>query len=60
MEELVTLQYGSFTILEEQVKDLPRGLAAQSRWLIGPSEDSSILMNWKRQHPGCNNTQCQE
>ena len=60
MEGLVTLQYGSFTILGEQVKEYGQRTRC-SKWVAEWTlQDHLYLSKLRREHPGWNATQHQE
>ena len=60
MEELVTLQYGSFTILGEQVREYAQ-MTSCPNWVTNRTLWGQLyLSELRRKHPGWNATQYQE
>ena len=60
MKELVTIQYGSFTILGKRVKEFAQRTSC-SKWVADQTLQGQLnLSKLRREHPGWNTTQCQE
>ena len=60
MEELVTLQYGSFMILGERAKEFTERTGCWKRVANWTLQAKLFLSELRREHPGGNTAQCQE
>ena len=60
MEELVNLQYGSFTTLGEQTWEFIQRTGCSNRVAKQTLQGQLYLNKLRRQHPGWNTAQCQE
>ena len=60
MEELVTLQYGIFPILGEQVREYTQRTGYSNRVADQTIWGQLYLSELRREHPTWNTTQCQE
>ena len=60
MEKLVTLQYGNFTILGEQMKEFAQRTDCSNRVANQTLRDQLYLNELTREHPGWITTWCQE
>ena len=60
MEELVTLQYGSFTLLEERAKEFAQRTGC-SKWVADETLWGQVYLGkLRREHPDWNTAWCQE